>query len=202
MNRTVERTRRSYRDTAWAWLVLGPALVALCGVGLGLLLVSLRHSNSLLADPQPQRGSSGADASAPGANYAPGTTFPNATPAPQVATAGAQAANGGPHATAGQAPLGGRKLSLELLVGKWSGRTEADGVLDITVVAEGRLAYSFSDGCRERDQGRIVIREHTIYYFEDGERRPAVWWGFLDGVGQLHLQMDDDEEIYVLAREK
>jgi len=189
---TVERIPHPQRDTAWVWLALGPAFIVLCGIGLGLLLVSLRKSNSLLAEPQRHYEKPRPIAQDPAANQEStplNAASPKQVPSPPASRSGVHAATG-------------HKLSLELLAGKWAGQTEADGVLNITIVSDGRLGYTFSDGCRERSEGRIQTREQTIYYFEHGERRPVLWWGFLDAAGQLHLQMDDDEEIYVLTREK
>ena len=98
-------------------------------------------------------------------------------------------------------PLTGRSLTLALLAGRWSGRTEKDGTLTVGVTSAGRLSYAFSAGCGEHNQGRIQIRDQVLHYTEDGERRPVLWWACLDGAGRLHLQMDDDEEIFVLTRE-
>jgi hypothetical protein len=174
--------------------------VVLAGIGLGLLLVSL-HKLRVSRDDSPPGVPSRANGAAADPARRPAIAPP--PPSHDLPSPAPPADVPGPITEpppASQKLAATRAPTLELLAGKWSGVTEADGALTVTVTSTGRLAYSFSAGCREHNQGRIRIREQTIYYIEDGEHRPVVWWACLDGEGRLHLQMDDDEEVYVLRR--
>ena len=199
-NSPAERACRSPRGIAWVWLTIIPALVVLAGIGLGLLLVSLHklrvsrddsppevpsRANGVAADPAKRL----AMAPPPPSHALPSPAPPADVPSPITEPA-----------PASQKPAATRAPTLDLLAGTWSGVTEADGVLTVMVTSTGRLAYRFSAGCQEHNQGHIRIRDQTIYYTEDGERRPVVWWGCVDGEGRLHLQMEDDDEIFVLRR--
>jgi hypothetical protein len=88
------------------------------------------------------------------------------------------------------------------IAGTWSGQTEEDGTLTLTIQADGKLSYWFSGGCREKGDGEYTIEDGQIYYCENpSQEDEEVQWRYsLDGVN-LKLTMEDSPEEYVLTRQ-
>jgi hypothetical protein len=88
------------------------------------------------------------------------------------------------------------------VAGTWTGQTKADGTLTLTIQADGKLSYSFSDGCRDKGEGEYAIEDGKIYYCENpSQEDDEVEWPYsLDGPN-LKITMEDSHEEYVLTRQ-
>ncbi len=93
------------------------------------------------------------------------------------------------------------------IVGRWSGKTQEDGILTLTVFpAPGReLQYEFSGGSKEHDSGTFTLRgANELNFTSKGKTAPEKWTYSFDDEGRLHLKMEEDrpedEEEYILSR--
>jgi hypothetical protein len=93
------------------------------------------------------------------------------------------------------------------VVGRWSGKTEDDGILTLVVFpAPGRqLVYEFSGGSKEHADGTFTLRgANELDFTPKGEKEAEKWTYSFDENGKLHLKMEEekpeDEEEYVLSR--
>ena len=96
------------------------------------------------------------------------------------------------------------------IVGSWSGKTEGDGVLTLTVFpAPGReIKYQFSGGKQESGSGTFTLKgaNRLIFTPENARSKDDVetWLYTFDEFGRLHLEMEEDNvadrETYVLGR--
>jgi hypothetical protein len=96
------------------------------------------------------------------------------------------------------------------IVGQWSGNTESDGVLTLTVFpAPGRqLNYGFSGGKQEHGAGtfRLQGANHLLFTPDNARTKEDVetWLYSFDEFGRLHIEMEEDNandrETYILSR--
>ncbi len=96
------------------------------------------------------------------------------------------------------------------IVGQWSGKTESDGLLTLTVFpAPGRqLSYQFSEGKHEHGSGTFRLQgANRLLFTPDSARTKEdveTWLYSFDEFGRLHLEMEEDNpsdrETYILSR--
>jgi hypothetical protein len=93
------------------------------------------------------------------------------------------------------------------LVGNWSGRTQDDGVLRVTISADRILGFKFTGG--EKDHGIGTFRLQSpdqLLYTPLNETNAEHWTYGFDSAGHLRLKMEEDDpkdvEQYTLSRAK
>jgi hypothetical protein len=110
--------------------------------------------------------------------------------------------------TFAQAPFPAQvQTDVPRVVGRWSGKTEEDGILTLVVFpAPGRqLTYEFSGGAKEHATGTFTLRgANELDFTAKGEKEAEKWTYSFDENGKLHLKMEEekpeDEEEYILSR--
>ncbi len=96
------------------------------------------------------------------------------------------------------------------IVGQWSGKTESDGLLTLTVfpAPSRQLNYQFSEGKHEHGSGTFRLQGANHLLFTPDHARTAddveKWLYTFDEFGRLHLEMEEDNpsdrETYILSR--
>jgi hypothetical protein len=106
-----------------------------------------------------------------------------------------------------QGPYPNVQTGVPRIIGRWSGKTEEDGILTIIVYpAPGReLSYEFSGGQKEHGEGTFTLRgANELHFTPKGAKEPEKWTYSFDEDGRLHLKMEEDkpedEEEYILSR--
>ncbi|HKD37731.1 MAG TPA: hypothetical protein VKB78_13055 [Pirellulales bacterium] len=109
--------------------------------------------------------------------------------------------------SAAQSPYPTFQSNVPRIIGRWTGKTEEDGILTLVVFpAPGReLTYEFSGGQKEHGEGTFTLRgANELNFTPKGEKEPEKWTYSFDEQGRLHLKMEEDkpedEEEYILSR--
>jgi hypothetical protein len=96
---------------------------------------------------------------------------------------------------------------LSRLIGNWSGQTQVDGVLTVTISEDRILGYKFTGG--EKDHGMGTFRLQSpdrLLYTPLNETEVEHWTYGFDSAGHLKLKMEEDDpkdvEEYTLSRIK
>jgi hypothetical protein len=93
------------------------------------------------------------------------------------------------------------------IVGNWAGNTEDDGVVSVTMTADGFLAFQFTGGERDHGFGAYRLGDRgVLLYTPHGETDAEHWTYGFDRFGRLRLKMEEDNpkdvEEYTLVRVK
>jgi len=93
------------------------------------------------------------------------------------------------------------------LIGNWSGQTQGDGVLTVTISEDRILGFKFTGG--EKDHGMGTFRLQSpdrLLYTPLNETDVEHWTYGFDSAGHLKLKMEEDDpkdvEEYTLSRLK
>jgi hypothetical protein len=93
----------------------------------------------------------------------------------------------------------------ERIVGRWTGQTQGDGVLSVTLTADGRLGFQFTGGEKDHGYGTYQLQSpDRLFYTPHGETEAEQWTYGFDSAGRLKLKMEEDNpkdvEEYTLSR--
>jgi hypothetical protein len=108
---------------------------------------------------------------------------------------------------AGAQEPGAASSDLARLVGNWSGQTQNDGALTVTISEDRILGFQFTGG--EKDHGYGTFRLQSpdrLLYTPLNETETQHWTYGFDSAGRLKLKMEEDDpkdvEEYTLSRVK